>query len=250
MPSERQALGVDIGGSGIKGGLVDLDAGELIGERVRQETPQPATPEHVASAVAEVVGSFDHEGPCGVAFPGPIIDGVARTGVNLGEGWPGTSLRELLKPRLPGPAGYLNDADAAGLAEARYGAGRGKRGLVIVVTLGTGIGSALVHDGRLVPNSELGHLEVDGHDAETRAADSARKREELRWDAWAARVTRYLNVVENLLWPELFVLGGGVSKRAEEWVPLLDTRTPLELAVLRNNAGIIGAALAAHEEHD
>jgi polyphosphate glucokinase len=247
MPSERRALGVDIGGSGIKAGLVDLDAGELIGERVRQETPRPATPAHVASAVAGVVDSLDYQGPCGVAFPGPVIDGVARTGVNLGEGWPGTSLRELLGPRLPGPAAYLNDADAAGLAEARYGAGRGRRGLVVVVTLGTGIGSALVHDGRLVPNSELGHLEVDGHNAESRAADSARKREELTWEAWTARLTRYLNVVENLLWPELFVLGGGVSKRADEWVPLLDTRTPLELAVLRNNAGIIGAALAAHE---
>jgi polyphosphate glucokinase len=248
MPSERRALGVDIGGSGIKAGLVDLDAGELIGERVRQETPRPATPAHVASAVAGVVDSFGptrgragwrSRAPSSTASPAP-----ASISARAGRA---PRCASCLGPRLPGPAAYLNDADAAGLAEARYGAGRGRRGLVVVVTLGTGIGSALVHDGRLVPNSELGHLEVDGHNAESRAADSARKREELTWEAWAARLTRYLNVVENLLWPELFVLGGGVSKRADEWVPLLDTRTPLELAVLRNNAGIIGAALAAHE---
>ena len=247
MASQRYAVGIDIGGSGIKGGLVDLDAGELVGERVRQGTPQPATPQPVAEAVGAVAGSFGLEGPFGVAFPGPVLDGTACTGVNLGDGWTGTSLRDLLGPRLPGTAAYLNDADAAGLAEARFGAGRGRRGLVVVVTLGTGIGTALVHDGRLVPNSELGHLEVDGHDAETRAADSARKREELGWDEWADRVTRYLNVLESLLWPELIVLGGGVSKKADDWLPLLRTRTPLELAVLRNEAGIIGAALAGYE---
>lgn len=247
MPTTSRAVGIDIGGSGIKGGVVDLDAGELVGERVRQETPQPATPDQVAATVGDVVRALDSPGPCGVAFPGPIIDGVARTGVNLGAGWPGTSLRELMGPQLSGPATFLNDADAAGLAEARYGAGRGRRGLVAVLTFGTGIGSALIYDGKLVPNAELGHLEVDGFDAEVRAADSARKREELGWEEWAGRVTRYLNVLENLIWPELFVLGGGVSKKADLWVPLLKTRTPLELAVLRNEAGIIGAALAGHE---
>lgn len=247
MPSDRHAVGIDIGGSGIKGAVVDLHAGELVGERVRQETPQPATPDQVAATVGEVVRALDSSGPCGVAFPGPVIDGVARTGVNLGAGWPGTSLRELLGPHLPGPAAYLNDADAAGLAEARYGAGRGRRGLVAVLTFGTGIGSALIYAGQLIPNVELGHLEVDGLDAEVRAADAARKREDLSWEAWATRVTRYLNVLENLIWPELFVLGGGVSKKADLWVPLLKTRTPLELAMLRNEAGIIGAALAAHE---
>ena len=247
MASGRRALGIDIGGSGIKGGVVDLDAGELIGERVRQSTPEPATPEAVATTVGDVATTLDLPGPCGVAFPGPIIDGTACTAVNLGKGWDATSLKDLLGPQLPGPAAYLNDADAAGLAEARYGAGRGRRGLVVVLTFGTGIGSALIHDGRLVPNAELGHLEVDGHDAETRAADSARKRESLDWDEWAARVTRYLNVLENLIWPELLVIGGGVSKKADEWVPLLQTRTPIELAVLRNEAGIIGAALAGHE---
>jgi polyphosphate glucokinase len=250
MPSKRRALGIDIGGSGIKGGLVDLDAGELVGERERLDTPQPATAKPVAAAVGKVAASFDLSGPWGVAFPGAILDGVAHTGVNLGKGWPGTSLRDVLGPKLPGPAVYLNDADAAGLAEARYGAGRNRRGLVAVITLGTGIGSALVHDGRLVPNAELGHIEIDGHDAETKAADSARKREDLSWEAWAARVSRYLNVLENLIWPELFVLGGGVSKKADRWLPMLETRTPLELAQLRNNAGIIGAALAAYEaEH-
>lgn len=250
MPSERRALGIDIGGSGIKGGVVDLDSGELVGARERRETPRPATPADVAATVAVVAGAFDLEGPCGVAFPGPVLDGVAHTGVNLGANWPGTSLRDVLGPHLPAPVAYLNDADAAGLAEARYGAGRGRRGLVAVVTFGTGIGSALVHDGRLVPNAELGHIEIDGHDAETRAADSARKREGLDWEQWAARVSRYLNTLENLIWPEVFVLGGGVSKKADRWVPLLTTRTPLELAVLRNNAGIIGAALAGHEVGD
>lgn len=247
MASERRAVGIDIGGSGIKGGLVDLDAGDLVGERVRQATPQPASPEQVAQTVGEVAGAIDLAGPYGVAFPGPVLDGTAHTGVNLGDGWTGASLPDLMGSRLGGPAAYLNDADAAGLAEARFGAGRGRRGLVVVVTLGTGIGTALIHDGRLVPNAELGHLEVDGHDAETRAADSARKREELGWAEWAARVTRYLNVLEGLLWPELIVLGGGVSKKADDWLPLLRTRTPLELAVLRNEAGIIGAALAGYE---
>jgi polyphosphate glucokinase len=247
MPSNRRAAGIDIGGSGIKGGVVDLDAGELVGERERLDTPQPAEPPDVAEAVGEVARSLDLSGPWGVAFPGPIVDGVAYTGVNLGSGWPGTSLRDVLGLQLPGPATYLNDADAAGLAEARYGAGRGRRGLVAVVTFGTGIGSALVHDGRLVPNSELGHIEIDGHDAETRAADSARKREDLDWETWAGRASQYLSVLERLIWPELFVLGGGVSKKAEHWVPLLKTRTPIELAQLRNNAGIVGAALAGYE---
>ena len=250
MASKRRALGIDIGGSGIKGGVVDLEAGELVGERERLDTPQPATPTEVAAAVGKVAASFDTQGPCGVAFPGVVIDGVAHTGVNLGKGWPGTSLRDVVGPHLPGPAVYLNDADAAGLAEARFGAGRGKSGLVVVVTLGTGIGTALVHGGRLVPNSELGHLELDGHDAESRAADSARKRDDLSWEKWAGRVSRYLSALENLIWPELFVLGGGVSKKADHWVPLLKTRTPLELAQLRNTAGIIGAALAGYEaEH-
>jgi len=250
MPSRRRAAGIDIGGSGIKGGVVDLDAGQLIGDRERLDTPQPAKPSHVARTVGIVADALEVAGPWGVAFPGPVVDDVAHTGVNLGAGWSGTSLRDVLGPRLPGPATYLNDADAAGLAEARYGAGRGRRGLVVVVTFGTGIGSALVHDGRLIPNAELGHIEIDGHDAETRAADSARKREDLSWDKWAARASRYLNVLENLIWPELFVLGGGVSKKADRWVPLLKTRTPVELAQLLNNAGIIGAALAAHEaEH-
>jgi polyphosphate glucokinase len=250
MASKQRALGIDIGGSGIKGGIVDLEVGELVGERERLETPKPATPADVAATVGKVAGSLDVTGPCGVAFPGVVMDGVAYTGVNLAKGWPGTSLRDVVGPHLPGPAVYLNDADAAGLAEAFYGAGRGRRGLVVVVTFGTGIGIALVHDGHLVPNAELGHIEIDGHDAESKAADSARKRENLSWEQWAARASRYLNVLENLIWPELFVLGGGVSKKAEQWVPLLKTRTPLELAQLRNSAGIIGAALAGYEaEH-
>ena len=247
MPSAHHALGIDIGGSGIKGAVVDVDAGELASERERLDTPQPAVPDAVARTVGKVAESLGFEGPCGLTYPGVILDATIHTGANMGKGWVGTSLRDVIGPHLPGPAAYLNDADAAGLAEARFGAGRGHRGLVVVVTFGTGIGIALVHDGRLVPNAELGHIEIDGHDAESRAADSARKREDLGWEKWAARASHYLNVLENLIWPDLFILGGGVSKKADHWVPLLQTRTPLELAQMRNNAGIIGAALVGYE---
>jgi len=241
------AFGIDIGGTGIKGGVVDLRGGVLIGERFRLSTPRPATPRAVAETAGKVAANFDYSGPFGVDFPGVVLNGVVQTAANVDKSWIGTSLKEAMEPELPGPVTVLNDADAAGLAEARYGAGRGVRGLVIVVTFGTGIGIALVNDGKLVPNAELGHIELDGHDAETRAAASARERDGLSWEQWAKRASKYLRHLENLLWPEMFILGGGISKKPEKWVPLLRSRTPTVVAQLINNAGIVGAALAASE---
>ena len=245
MTRKPRALGVDVGGTGIKAAIVDVASGELVTERRRVPTPQPATPDAVGAAIASVARAFEFAGPVGVAFPGVVQDGVVRTAANVASSWVGTSLPDVVGGFLPGPAAFLNDADAAGLAEVRYGAGRGVDGTVLVVTFGTGIGVALLHDGRLVPNGELGHIEIDGVDAERAAAASAREREGLSWDEWADRASRYLQALESLLWPSLIVLGGGISKRPEKWVPRLRTRTPLALASLRNNAGIAGAALAA-----
>lgn len=241
------AFGIDIGGTGIKGGVVDLRGGVLIGERFRLDTPQPSTPQAVAQTAGKVAANFDYTGPFGVAFPGVVLNGVVKTAANVDKTWVDTSLKSAMEPELPGRVTVLNDADAAGLAEARYGAGRGVRGLVIVVTFGTGIGIALINDGKLVPNAEIGHIEIDGHDAESKAAASARERDGLSWEQWAKRASKYLRTVENLLWPELFILGGGISKKPEKWVPMLRNRTPLVVAQLVNNAGIVGAALAASE---
>ncbi len=247
MTSARTALGVDVGGTGIKGAVVDLGTGALVGDRHRIPTPQPATPEAVGQTIAEIAQSFSFTGPVGVDFPGVVLDGVVQTAANVDDSWIGTSLPETVGHFLPGPSAYLNDADAAGLAEVTYGAGRGKRGTIIVVTFGTGIGTALIHDGHLVPNAELGHIEIDGADAEIAAAGIAREREDLSWEDWAARASRYLQALEALLWPGLFILGGGISKKPEKWVPHLKTRTPLVMAELKNHAGIVGAALAADE---
>ena len=246
-------LGVDVGGSGIKGATVDLATGDLTQERLRIETPRPATPEAVAAVVAEVVSHFRGElgdGPIGVTIPGVVTGGVVRTAANIDPSWIGTDIDALLTQRLGRPVHVVNDADAAGVAEARFGAARDARGLVLVSTLGTGIGTALLLDGQLVPNSELGHLEIDGHDAESRAASSVREEEELSWHDWAARLQRYYGVVEDLLWPSLIVVGGGVSKKADRFLPLLHLRAPIVAATLRNQAGIVGAAVLAAEQHE
>lgn len=243
----HRAFGIDIGGSGIKGGIVDLGSGELIGERYRLDTPQPSTPAAVAETCGTVADQFDYRGPVGLTFPGVVQHGTVLTAANVDVSWIGTSLVDTATPHLPGPVTVLNDADAAGLAEVRYGAGRGHRGLVVMVTLGTGIGTALIHDGQLIPNAELGHIEIDGHDAEHRAAASARDRKGLSWQEWAERVDEYLRTLEKLLWPELFVVGGGVSKKADKWLPHLHTKTELVVAEMLNNAGIVGAALASVE---
>lgn len=242
------AFGIDIGGTGIKGALVDVETGELLTERARLDTPSPSVPEAVAETARRVAG--EHAGvPFGVDFPGVILGGVVQLAANLDKHWVGTNLQTLMEANLPGPVTLLNDADAAGLAEVRFGAGHGHNGVVVMVTFGTGIGTALISGGKLVPNAELGHIEVDGVDAETKAAASAKDREDLTWEKWAKRATKYLNTLENLLWPDLIILGGGISKKPEKWVPLLKTRTPLEVATLQNNAGIVGSALAAWHAH-
>ncbi len=242
-----RALGIDIGGTGIKGAVVDLTDGSLISERFRLDTPQPSTPEAVVDTAARVAGHFDYSGPIGVTFPGVVLNGVVHSAANVDSSWRGASLLDLMRSRVPGPVCVLNDADAAGLAEVRYGAGHGHRGVVILVTLGTGLGTALIHDGRLVPNAELGHIEVDGHDAESRASVSARERLDMSWSEWSGKLQTYLRTLENLLWPELFILGGGVSKKPEKWFPQIKTRTEIVIAALANNAGIVGAALTAAE---
>lgn len=245
----RYALGVDIGGSGIKGAPVDLHDGEFAGERLRIPTPQPATPAAVAEVVAQIVDSFHlrRKVPIGVTFPAVVRHGVAQSAANVDESWIGTDIEDLLHRVTGRKVLAVNDADAAGYAEVEYGAARDVPGLVMVVTLGTGIGSALINDGRLVPNTELGHLEVDGTDAESRAADSAREREDLDFPTWAKRLTRYFGELEKLFSPDLFVVGGGISKRHDEFLPLLELRTPIVPAKLRNAAGIVGAARLAAE---
>jgi polyphosphate glucokinase len=245
-----QGFGVDIGGSGIKGCLVDLDKGELIGERIRIETPQPSLPGPVCDVVAQIVTNFGWTGRVGVTFPGVMKLGVAYTAANVDKSWIGTDVDVELDKMIPGTVETLNDADAAGIAEMRYGAGRDRPGTVLMLTFGTGIGSALFVDGHLVPNTEFGHIQVDGEDGERRASAAAREREGLSYPEWAQRVDRYLDVLEAGIWPDLIIVGGGVSKKAEKWVPLLSTRTPVVPAQLQNDAGIVGAALAAHERPD
>ncbi len=244
----QSAFGVDIGGSGIKGAPVDLGQGAFAADRLRIPTPQPATPADVAKVVAEVTAHFDDPPRFGATFPGVVQNGVVRTAANVDSAWVDTDAAAAFREATGAEVYVLNDADAAGLAEARYGAARDQAGVVVMVTLGTGIGSAVLLDGELVPNTELGHLEIDDRDAETRASDAARERDDLDWERWAKRVSKYLRHLEDLLWPDLIICGGGVSKKAERWMPALKkVRTPVVAAELVNDAGIIGAALWAHE---
>ena len=245
-------FGVDFGGSGIKGAPVDLDTGEFAAERVRIKTPDPATPEAVVDVVRELLEQSDVEdtAPVGITVPGVVVRGTVRSAANIDKSWIGEDAAGLFSESLNRSVIVVNDADAAGLAETRYGAAQGQDGLVIVTTLGTGIGSALVYDGTLVPNSELGHLEIDGHDAESRAANSVREDEDLSWEDWAERLTTYYRTLEKLFSPELFVVGGGVSKHADRFLPDIDIDTRIVPATLKNTAGIVGAALLAHEGED
>ncbi|MFF8030236.1 MULTISPECIES: polyphosphate--glucose phosphotransferase [unclassified Streptomyces] len=243
-----QIFGVDIGGSGTKGAPVDLDKGDLAQERCKVLTPHPATPDAVADAVKEVVDHFGWSGPVGVAFPGVVTGGATiRTAANVDKDWIDTDARVLLGDRLGGlPVTVVNDADAAGVAEMHFGAGRHHRGTVVLLTFGTGIGSALFVDGVLVPNTELGHLELHGHDAEKRASSKAREDEELSWEDWAQRVQEYLAHVEMLFSPELFVIGGGVSRKAHKFLHHIEgIKAEIVPAGLQNNAGIVGAAMRA-----
>lgn len=238
------AFGVDVGGSGIKGARVDLVRGRLVTERIRRATPKPATVESVAEAVAEVVKRARWRGPVGCAVPGIVKHGVVLAANHLDRSWLGVDVGRLLAERLGQPVTLLNDADAAGLAEATFGAGRNHAGVSVMLTFGTGIGSALLFDGRLVPSSELGQLEIRGKRAELRAAGRVREQKGLSWKAWAKRVQELLSHLELLLSPDLFIVGGGVSKHAEKFLPYLDTHAPIVPATLRNGAGIVGAALA------
>ncbi|WP_328536943.1 polyphosphate--glucose phosphotransferase [Streptomyces sp. NBC_00344] len=241
-----QIFGVDIGGSGIKGAPVDLDRGDLAQERHKVLTPHPATPDGVADGVVEVVRNFDWSGPVGITFPGVVTDGTVRTAANVDKSWVGVDAATLIGDRLSLPVTVLNDGDAAGIAEMTFGAGRDRKGTVILLTFGTGIGSAVFHAGNLVPNTELGHLELHGHDAEKRASTKAKEDEDLSWHHWAHRVQKYLAHVEMLFSPELFIIGGGVSRKAEKFLPLIE-KIDAEIvpAQLQNNAGIVGAAMAA-----
>ncbi|MET9418940.1 polyphosphate--glucose phosphotransferase [Streptomyces klenkii] len=240
-------LGVDIGGSGIKGAPVDLARGELSQERFKVLTPHPSTPDAVTDCVWQVVRHFALPvGPVGVTFPGVVVGGTTRTAANVDKGWIGRDAAGMLGERIGAPVTVLNDADAAGIAEMSCGAGRGRTGTVVVLTFGTGIGSAVFTGGSLVPNTELGHLELRGHDAETRASARAKEEGELSWRRWAKRVNRYLTHLEKLFSPELFVIGGGISRKAEKFLPLLDSvSAEVVPAKLQNNAGILGAAMAA-----
>ncbi len=242
-----QAFGIDIGGSGIKGAIVHTATGELATERMRTATPQPSTPDSVAEVVADLVRRVDWQGVVGATFPAVIQHGVARSAANVDHSWIGTDVDAAFTKATGNEVLVLNDADAAGIAEARFGAARGVAGVVILLTFGTGIGSALLIDGTLVPNTELGHLELDGYDAETRAAASVRDHSKMSYKKWAKRVEYYMAHVEKLFTPDLFVVGGGVSKEASRWLPHLHLHTPIKAAELLNNAGIVGAAMSAAE---
>ena len=243
-------FGIDFGGSGIKGAPVDLATGEFAADRTRVETPDGGKPTDVADVISELVaGGAEDDVPIGITVPGVVVHGVVKSAANIDEAWIYTDAMTMFRERLHREVVVVNDADAAGLAEARYGAARDQDGLVVLTTLGTGIGTALVYDGVLVPNSELGHLQMDGKDAEKLAANSVRERKDLSWQDWAERLTRYYKMLEMLISPELFVVGGGVSKHAEKYLPLLKIDTPIVPAALRNTAGIVGAAVLAHEAH-
>ncbi|WP_174264418.1 polyphosphate--glucose phosphotransferase [Phytoactinopolyspora halotolerans] len=243
-------FGIDIGGSGIKGAPVDLRRGEFTEERVRIETPDESTPQNVIEVVLQVLEAFDWKQPFGCTFPGVVRRGVVGSAANVDDAWVGVNLEKELTERTGQPVTAINDADAAGLAEARLGAGAEVDGVVIVTTLGTGIGSALLHRGVLQPNTEFGHLYLEnGLEAEHYAASSVREREDLSWEDWADRLQLVYSYLEFLFSPDLFVVGGGISKKSERFLPRLKLETPIVPAALRNDGGIIGAALLAAETH-
>jgi polyphosphate glucokinase len=240
-----EILGIDIGGSGIKGAPVNIEKGLLMSERRRIPTPEPSKPIPVAEAVAELVRAFDWHGPIGFGFPAPIKEGVALTAANIHKKWIGTNTAELFARYSECPVCVINDADAAGLAEMTFGVGRNRQGVVLIVTIGTGLGTALFTDGHLLPNTELGHLVMNDKEAELRASDAARKREKLSWEKWGDRFNAYLCYLERLIWPDLIILGGGMSKEFDQFQSMLDLHAEVVQAQFLNNAGIVGAALAA-----
>jgi len=258
------AIGIDFGGSGIKGAVVDIRSGEFVGDRVRIPTPQPSRPREVVSVMATLVGQLIEARtggddpnlsaadaatlPVGLGIPSATRDGVVLTAANIDSGWIGFRAEREISLAMGRQVAIGNDADVAGLAELQFGAGRDQRGTVVVLTIGTGMGSAIFVDGRLLPNTELGHLEMKGRDAEERVAESARSRLNLGWKEWAAGFDDYLHMLERLFWPDLFILGGGASKRSDNYMQYLTVKTPVVIASLKNNAGIVGGALIAHEK--
>jgi polyphosphate glucokinase len=242
----RHLLGIDVGGSSIKAGVVDVDAGRLVGDLISAPTPQPSTPSAMMPVFAGLAARLPGaQGPVGVAFPTVISHGIVRTAANIDKSWIGTDGKTLLEKALQRPVVFLNDADAAGVAEVTWGAGRGAQGTVIMLTFGTGIGTALFIDGRLFPNSELGHMELRGMEAEKWTSAHVRTAEKLDWPAWIERVNVYLEQMHALLWPDLFILGGAVSERYGEFAPLLRSQAQIRPAHFAGQAGVIGAALAA-----
>ena len=244
----KTAIGIDIGGTGIKGGVVDLVTGELLSDRIKLATPDGGEPDAIVEVAAEIAGRLDSlapGAPVGVCFPAIVKNGRTMSAANVSKKWIGLEAEKLFEKRLERDIHFVNDADAAGYAESRFGAGKGVDGLVLMTTLGTGIGSALIYKGVLVPNAELGHLEIDGHDAEARASFAAKERHDLDWKHWAKRLQKYYSTLEFLFSPDLFIVGGGVSKQYKEYFPLLDLKTEIVPATYRNNAGILGAAALA-----
>lgn len=243
-------LGIDIGGTGIKGAPVDTETGQLTAERLRIPTPQPALPNAVADVVEQIAAHFNYRGPAGITFPAVVKKGVIYTAANVDDSWIGTNAGDLFSQHVGGPAYVVNDADAAGVAEMRFGAGKDRPGVVIMVTLGTGIGSAVFLDGKLLPNSEFGHLQIRGRDAEKRASEKVREDKKLSWKQWSKRLSEFLNEMEKLFSPDLFIIGGGISKKSEKFFPHLKTKTEVIVvpAQMRNEAGIIGAAYLARPQ--
>lgn len=245
----KKVLGIDIGGSGIKGAPVNTRDGLMLDSRYRIPTPEPSTPKKIAEVIQEITKHFKWEGPVGCGFPAALQNGVVRTAANIDPAWVGTDANKLFSDRTGLPVTVVNDADAAGLAEMKFGAGHKQKGVVLLCTIGTGIGTVLFTGGRLVPNLEMGHIEMKGNDAEKYVSDAVRKEEDLSWEQWAGRFNEYLRVMEFLLWPDLIILGGGASKKGDKYLKYLDLKVPVVPAQLLNNAGLIGAALAARYTH-
>jgi len=240
-----QILGIDIGGTGIKGAPVDTESGLLLAERFRLVTPEGAKPAPMADVVRDVAQHFAWNSPIGCGFPAVIRSGVAESAANISSKWIGTNVAELFEGTTGCRVFVVNDADAAGLAEMTFGVGKGVKGVVLMITIGTGLGSALFIDGKLVPNTELGHIEIDCVDAETISSDEVRKQQDLSWKKWAKRFNKYLATLEKLFSPDMFILGGGAIKNQDQFLPYLNVRARIKTAEFGNEAGIVGAALAA-----
>jgi len=244
-------LGVDVGGSGIKGAIVNTTNGDLLSERIRIETPQPATPEAVGLTISELARQQQWSGPIGIGFPAAIQHGIARTASNIDKSFIGTAVSELFSSQTGCPVFVANDADVAGMAEMRFGAGKDNNGVVLIVTIGTGLGTALFTNGQMLPNTELGHIYLDnGFEAERFASEAAKEAEELKWKQWGLRFNHYLSTMEALLWPDLIILGGGASAKLEKFEALLTVKAPVVAAKFLNQAGIVGAALYAESQLD